>query len=183
VVLFGFDGGVALPIAGSHPPGMVAVTPPPRGLRITLPGSDRSPRVPGPDYDIDRHEVTNAEYKAFVDAGGYETGVLDAPLGYAHQSSPDADRYPFFHRPASWPHTHHVHLCPPESAVGRATLALRDYLREHPEARDAYAEEKRRLASIHGGATAQRREAYAEGKAPFLELLIERALRLGYPRD
>jgi hypothetical protein len=52
-----------------------------------------------------------------------------APLGYTHQSSPDDDRYPFFHRPASWPYTHHVHLCPPASAVGRATLALRDYLR------------------------------------------------------
>jgi GrpB-like predicted nucleotidyltransferase (UPF0157 family) len=106
-----------------------------------------------------------------------------APLGYTHQSSPDDDRYPFFHRPASWPHTHHVHLCPPASAVSRATLALRDYLREHPEARDAYAEEKRRLASIHVGDTAERREAYAEGKSPFLDPLIERALRLGYPRD
>ena len=29
-------------------------------------------RVPAPDYYIDRHEVTNAEFKAFVDAGGYE---------------------------------------------------------------------------------------------------------------
>jgi dienelactone hydrolase len=71
VVLLGFDGAVALPTADSRPPGMVAVSVPPRGMRLTLPGFDLYKRIPAPDYYIDRHEVTNAEFKAFVDAGGY----------------------------------------------------------------------------------------------------------------
>ncbi len=72
VVLPGFDSVVALPTPGSRPPGMVAVSIPPGGLRLTLTGFDYYKGVPAPDYYIDRHEVTNAEFKAFVDAGGYE---------------------------------------------------------------------------------------------------------------
>jgi GrpB-like predicted nucleotidyltransferase (UPF0157 family) len=103
-------------------------------------------------------------------------------LGYAHMPSPDDGMYPFFHSPAVWPHRHHVHLCLATCPIGRATLALRDYLREHAEARDAYAVEKRRLAALHVGDASERREAYAEAKTPFLAPLIEEALRLGYPR-
>ena len=106
-----------------------------------------------------------------------------ARLGYSHHQSPDDAEYPFFHRPAIWPHTHHVHLCLPGSAIGRATLALRDYLRDDPELRHAYEREKRRLADVHIGDTAARRESYASGKSPFLGPLIERALRPGYPRE
>jgi len=72
VVLPGFDGVVALSTPGNHPPGMVAVSIPPAGIRLTLTGFDFYKTVPAPDYYIDRHEVTNAEFKAFVDAGGYE---------------------------------------------------------------------------------------------------------------
>ena len=78
VVLDGFARVVALPTPGSHPPGMVAVSIPAGGIRLTLTGFDYYKALPAPDYYIDRHEVTNAEFKAFVDAGGYEkTGVLD----------------------------------------------------------------------------------------------------------
>jgi GrpB-like predicted nucleotidyltransferase (UPF0157 family) len=103
-------------------------------------------------------------------------------LGYTHHPSPDDIEYPFFHRPTGWPHTHHVHLCLPASRIGRATLALRDYLRDHPAERDAYAIEKRRLAAQHVGDAPARREAYALAKSPFLEPLIARAFQLGYPR-
>ena len=75
-----------------------------------------------------------------------------------------------------------VHLCVPDSGIARATLALRDYLRDPPAERDAYAIEKRRLASLHVGDTADRREAYASAKSPFLGPLNARALQLGYPR-
>ena len=105
-----------------------------------------------------------------------------APPGYSRHPSADDDEYPFFHRPAVWPHTHHVHLCRPGSAIGRATLALRDYLRDNPKLREAYECEKRRLAAVHLGETAEQRESYADGKSPFLRPLIERALQLGYPR-
>ena len=106
-----------------------------------------------------------------------------ARIGYTHHASADDDHYPFFHTPAAWPHVYHVHLCLPDSAIGRATLALRDYLRESPDLAAAYAAEKRRLASIHRGRDAREREAYADAKSPFLGPLIERALELGYPRD
>lgn len=105
-----------------------------------------------------------------------------ARLGYAHHASTDDAEYPFFHKPPVWPHVYHVHLCEPTSAIGRATLALRDYLRDQPELREAYAEEKRRLAAEHVGSTPDSREAYARGKSPFLTPLIERALARGYPR-
>jgi len=72
VILPGFAGVVALPAPESHPPNMVAVSLPPGGLRLTLTGFDYFKGIPAPDYHIDRHEVTNAEFKAFVDAGGYE---------------------------------------------------------------------------------------------------------------
>ena len=50
---------------------MVAVSIPAGGIRLTLTGFDYYKALPAPDYYIDRHEVTNAEFKAFVDAGGY----------------------------------------------------------------------------------------------------------------
>lgn len=106
-----------------------------------------------------------------------------ARLEYVHHASADDATYPFFHRPATWPHTHHVHLCEGGSAIGRATVALRDYLRDRQELRDAYEREKRRLAVEHVGTTAEQRESYALGKSPFLSRLIEQALLLGYPHE
>ena len=55
--------------AGSAPPGMVRVAGGKIGLSI--PGLDHLPELPVEDYWIDRHEVTNEEFKKFVDAGGY----------------------------------------------------------------------------------------------------------------
>lgn len=51
------------------PPGMVVVLGAETG--VYLPGF-YLPEVPLDDYAIDRHEVTNEEYKKFVDAGGYQ---------------------------------------------------------------------------------------------------------------
>ena len=56
------------PVA-SAPPGMVRVPGGTDGLEI--PGFDQYPAVAIDDFLIDRHEVTNEEYKKFVDAGGY----------------------------------------------------------------------------------------------------------------
>ena len=55
---------------GSVPPEMVRV---PGQERVVpyMPGLDQAPGVKLDDYLIDRHEVTNEEYKKFVDAGGY----------------------------------------------------------------------------------------------------------------
>ena len=67
----GIDFGITLPAAGTRPQGMVGVSVPRLGLRLTLTGFDYNKGVPSSDYFIDRHEVTNAEFKEFVDAGGY----------------------------------------------------------------------------------------------------------------
>ncbi len=60
---------VALQKEGSVPPGMVFV----KGgnFRLDIPGLDHLPPVRVGDYFIDRFEVTNAQFKQFVDAGGY----------------------------------------------------------------------------------------------------------------
>ena len=53
------------------PPGMVRVASSGQQFRIYIPGLDHLPAVTLPDYWIDRHEVTNREFKRFVDQGGY----------------------------------------------------------------------------------------------------------------
>jgi hypothetical protein len=54
----------------SLPPEMVRV-PGDEKVGLYIPGLDQAPPVSLDDYLIDRHEVTNEEYRKFVDAGGY----------------------------------------------------------------------------------------------------------------
>ena len=74
-------------------------------------------------------------------------GALEQ-LGYSHLSLPEPgdDVYPFFHRPKSWPTTHHVHVCEAGGLEERRHLAFRDWLRAHPTDRDAYGRLKQKLA-------------------------------------
>ena len=67
---FGRDVSCRLDQAGSAPPGMVRVAGGKIGLAI--PGLDHLPEVPLDDFWIDQHEVTNEQYKRFVEAGGYQ---------------------------------------------------------------------------------------------------------------
>jgi GrpB-like predicted nucleotidyltransferase (UPF0157 family) len=102
-----------------------------------------------------------------------------AALGYVHVPHPDDAVCPFFHRPAEWPHTHHVHVVQAGGTEERRTLAFRDYLREHGDVAREYAALKRRLAAQHDGGTFASREAYAKAKSDFIERVIERALASG----
>jgi GrpB-like predicted nucleotidyltransferase (UPF0157 family) len=104
-------------------------------------------------------------------------------LGYIHLPHPDDFFCPFFHRPASWPHTHHVHVVESGGAEERKTLAFRDYLRAHPEAARAYEDLKIRLVSELDAAGASGGGAYAEAKTELVTQLTERALAEGHPRD
>ena len=104
-------------------------------------------------------------------------------LGYVHVPHPDDAFCPFFHRPATWPHTHHVHVVQAGGDEERRTLAFRDYLREHAEAVREYADLKRRLALEHSAATFSTRQAYALAKSDFIARITERALAQGYPRE
>jgi GrpB-like predicted nucleotidyltransferase (UPF0157 family) len=97
-------------------------------------------------------------------------------LGYVHVAHADDDRCPFFHRPASWPHTHHIHVVEAGGDEERRTLAFRDYLRSHGDVAEEYAALKRRLADEHGGGDAASREAYATAKSDFVERIVAAAL-------
>jgi GrpB-like predicted nucleotidyltransferase (UPF0157 family) len=68
---------------------------------------------------------------------------------------------PFFHRPAAWPHTHHIHVVASGGAEERRTLAFRDYLREHSNVTREYEALKRALASRYAADRFSKREAYA----------------------
>jgi len=101
-------------------------------------------------------------------------------LGYFHGPHADNDPCPFFHRPATWPHTHHVHLVEAGGDEERRTLAFRDYLRAHTDAAREYEALKRQLAIRHRGLDASSREAYAIAKTAFVERVL--ALALDAPR-
>jgi GrpB-like predicted nucleotidyltransferase (UPF0157 family) len=95
-----------------------------------------------------------------------------AALGYTHVPHPDDAFCPFFHRPADWPHTHHVHVVEAGGEDERRTLAFRDYLREHRAAALEYAELKERLAREFSGEDFRSREAYATAKGEFVERIL-----------
>ena len=61
---------IELPKEGSVPPGMVFV----KGgnFDLQIPGLDHLPPVQVPDYFIEKYEVTNKQFKQFIDAGGYQ---------------------------------------------------------------------------------------------------------------
>jgi formylglycine-generating enzyme required for sulfatase activity len=54
---------------GSLPPGMVWI--PPSELELRLSSLDAFANIDAPAYAIDRYEVTNTQFKEFVDNGGY----------------------------------------------------------------------------------------------------------------
>jgi GrpB-like predicted nucleotidyltransferase (UPF0157 family) len=99
-----------------------------------------------------------------------------ATLGYVHVPHADDERCPFFHRPADWPHTHHVHLVEADGVEERWTLAFRDYLRASRDIATEYERLKRQLASKSDASTAVGREAYAAAKSPFVERITRAAL-------
>jgi GrpB-like predicted nucleotidyltransferase (UPF0157 family) len=74
----------------------------------------------------------------------------------------------WFCKPDEYTRTHHVHLVPIDSPQFREKIGFRDLLRRDPRLRAQYAELKRRLALAHPND----REAYTEGKAPFIGAAI-----------
>jgi GrpB-like predicted nucleotidyltransferase (UPF0157 family) len=101
-------------------------------------------------------------------------------LGYFHQGdlgivgreafgrrSPDVPRDG---RGRTWP-PHHLYVCAHDSAELARHITFRDYLRQTPEAVEAYAKLKRRLAEDF----AHDHEAYAQHKTGFVEDMLRRA--------
>jgi eukaryotic-like serine/threonine-protein kinase len=63
---------VTLDEEGKSPAGMVRVSPGKQPVSLDIPGYEALPPVSLEDYWIDRYEVTNKQFKQFVDAGGYQ---------------------------------------------------------------------------------------------------------------
>ena len=101
-------------------------------------------------------------------------------LDYAHVPHADDAFCPFFRRPAEGPHTHHIHLVEAGGDEEKRVLAFRDFLREHPNEANEYAELKRRLATLY---RVSQSEDYSEAKGDYINAIIRRALAAGYPRD
>jgi len=93
-------------------------------------------------------------------------------LGYMFVPDPAMPDYHFFAKPHQRPHTHHVHVCQAGSDQELRHLALRDYLRAHPEEVERYAEIKREVAGRNPGD----RLAYVAGKDRYVLHLEGRAL-------
>jgi GrpB-like predicted nucleotidyltransferase (UPF0157 family) len=79
----------------------------------------------------------------------------------------------WFCKPSPAQRTHHLHLVPLGSPLWIEQLAFRDYLRTHPDVAMEYAALKRRLAETHRCD----REAYTKAKAPFVQRVLQNALR------
>jgi GrpB-like predicted nucleotidyltransferase (UPF0157 family) len=105
-----------------------------------------------------------------------------AELGYVHVPDADDAFAPFFHRPETWPHTHHIHVVAAEGEEERKTLAFRDYLRHHDAVAREYEALKKDLARRYSSSHFETRQAYAEAKGDFIKRITRQALAEGYPR-
>jgi len=63
---------VTLDESGKIPSGMVRVSPLKYSKTLFIPGYEGMPELALKDYWIDQYEVTNRQFKAFVDQGGYQ---------------------------------------------------------------------------------------------------------------
>jgi GrpB-like predicted nucleotidyltransferase (UPF0157 family) len=111
------------------------------------------------------------------------TAVALMELGYVHVPHADDAFAPFFHRPAGWPHSHHVHVVQAGSPEERRTLAFRDYLRQHSGVAREYEQLKHRLALRFNAASSGSHQSYADAKTAFVARITERAFSAGLPRD
>ena len=147
-----------------------------QALRIDHHGSTAVPGLSAkPVIDIQVSVATLVPLSAY--------GTRLEAVGYVHVPHPDDSFCPFFHRPALWPHSHHVHVVESGGREERRTLAFRDYLRDHADIAREYADVKRAIAARLPGNDAGSREEYARAKTGFIERIVALATRSGYPRD
>jgi GrpB-like predicted nucleotidyltransferase (UPF0157 family) len=86
----------------------------------------------------------------------------------------------FFHQPVAWPHCHHVHIREDASSEARRLRVFRDWLRTHPEDRDAYGTLKLKLAESADLQRLEERVRYSHAKGAFVREIERRALA-AYP--
>ena len=93
-------------------------------------------------------------------------------LGYLFAPAPESPDLHFFGRPRERPRTHHVHVCQAAGAQEHRHLAVRDFLRAHPDEAAAYEAVKRAVAARGP----EDRLAYIAGKHDHVVALERRAL-------
>jgi GrpB-like predicted nucleotidyltransferase (UPF0157 family) len=93
-------------------------------------------------------------------------------LGYLFVAAPESPGYNFFAKPPDRPRTHHLHVCEVGSEHELRHVAVREFLRGHPDEAASYAALKRELAARHP----QDRLAYIAGKEAYIDKLEERAI-------
>lgn len=101
-------------------------------------------------------------------------GALEE-LGYLFVTDPQSPDYHLFAIPPARPRRCHLHVCEAGSLHELRHVAVRDYLRTHPDERAAYAALKRELAAQHP----HDRLAYIAGKDAHVQALEQRALAWG----
>lgn len=77
----------------------------------------------------------------------------------------------WFCKPSPERRTHHLHLVPIDSTLWNDRLVFRDYLKAVPQAATEYRELKVRLAAKYRND----REAYTDGKAEFVAMVLRQA--------
>lgn len=96
-----------------------------------------------------------------------------APLGYVHRGDLAVEGREAFDSPYASP-AHHLYVCPPASLGLANHLAVRDYLRMHPEAVKEYGDLKKHLAMQFPHDI----DGYVDGKTAFLLKILRTA---GFP--
>jgi GrpB-like predicted nucleotidyltransferase (UPF0157 family) len=98
-------------------------------------------------------------------------GTLEQ-LGYLFVADPQSPDYHFFAKPPGRPRGFHLHACESGSVHEVRHIAVRDYLRAHPDEAARYGVLKRELVARHP----QDRLAYIAGKDEFVQALERRAV-------
>jgi GrpB-like predicted nucleotidyltransferase (UPF0157 family) len=96
-------------------------------------------------------------------------------LGYVHRGDLGIKGREAFANPEGLP-THNLYLCPCDSVALANHLALRNYLRTHPEAASEYGELKKRLAQRFPDDI----ESYIDGKTTMLLTMLRAT---GFPAE
>lgn len=102
-----------------------------------------------------------------LEARGYE---------YVPQYEDEMPFRRYLHRKVNGEHTHHLHMVEPTTHFYKVQLAFRDYLRTHPETRDAYAALKVHLSEKYRND----RMAYTNAKSDFILGVLEQC---GFPQN
>ena len=97
-------------------------------------------------------------------------------LGYSYWREDTIPKRLYFVKglPPNGPRSHHIHLVEYDTEFWRTHLLFRDKLRADLEEARCYANLKRKLAAQFAGD----REAYTEGKAAYIQAVLQKAAQL-----